>query len=160
MLLQSGTLVALAAGYLVFALIVTMAIRFPDFGSLLPGWLLDAFPSDKTNLAPYRFVHFLAIALIAARFIPKQSPVLEWRLFAPTVICGRQSLAVFCVGTLLSFIGHFVLTVSSGSLLVQLLIAVGGIVVMCAVAYYIIWSKRLDELAKGKPQQSERGAVV
>jgi hypothetical protein len=161
MLFQSRTLAALAAGYLVFALVVTMAIRFPDFGNLLPGWLLSAFPPDKTNLAPHRFVHFLAIALIAARFIPKQSPVLEWRLFAPAIICGRQSLAVFCVGTLLSFIGHFALTLSSGAFLVQLVIALSGIALMCAVAYYITWSKRQDKVvSQQKRKQFEPGAIA
>jgi hypothetical protein len=160
-LLRSPTLVSLSACYLVFALIITMAVRFPDFGSLLPGWLLDSFRPDKTNLAPHRFVHFLAIALIAARFIPKESPTLEWRLFAPAIKCEQQSLAVFCVGTFLSFIGHFALMISSGSFLVQVLIAISGIGLMSAVAYYIAWSKRQDKLAsKKKPEQFERGAIA
>ena len=46
----------LCLGYLVFALIMTMAGRFPAFGGMFPEWLFSAFnPNDKTNLAPYRF---------------------------------------------------------------------------------------------------------
>jgi hypothetical protein len=61
------------------------------------------------------------------------------------VVCGQQSLAVFCVGVFLSFVGHFMLSLSSGSLLVQVLVSVTGIAIMTIVAYYISWSKRQDK---------------
>ena len=58
--------------YLVFALIMTFAGRFPDFGALFPHWLYSAFnPNDKTNLAPYRFLHFAVIVILVIRFVPK-----------------------------------------------------------------------------------------
>ncbi|MGZ3009280.1 OpgC domain-containing protein, partial [Pseudomonas aeruginosa] len=41
--------------YLAFALVMTMAGRFPALGGMMPEWLFSAFnPNDKTNLAPYR----------------------------------------------------------------------------------------------------------
>src|SRR6266542_6419008 len=44
---------ALGGAYLLFALVMTMACRFPELRELLPGWLYDAFnPNDKTNLPP------------------------------------------------------------------------------------------------------------
>ena len=62
----------LSIAYLIFALIMTMAGKFPDFGALFPHWLYDAFnPNDKTNLAPYRFLHFVVIAILVIRFVPK-----------------------------------------------------------------------------------------
>ena len=46
--------------YLIFALIMTFAGKFPDFGALFPNWLYSAFnPNDKTFMAPYRFIHFV-----------------------------------------------------------------------------------------------------
>jgi len=55
---------------------------------------------------------------------------------------------VFCVGVFLSFIGHFTLTLSSGSLMTQILVAVLGVLIMIAVAYYVSWSKQQDKLVK------------
>ena len=47
-------------------MVMTMAGRFPDFAALFPHWLYSAFnPNDKTFLAPYRFLHFVVIAIMA-----------------------------------------------------------------------------------------------
>ncbi|WP_291861433.1 OpgC domain-containing protein [Bradyrhizobium sp.] len=136
----------LCVAYLVFALVMTMAGRFADFGALFPQWLYSAFnPNDKTDLAPYRFLHFVVIAIMIVRFVPKEWPGLEWRIFDPLVVCGQQSLAVFCVGVFLSFVGHFLLIMSSGSLLSQIFVSVSGFAIMTLVAYYISWSKRQDK---------------
>jgi hypothetical protein len=132
--------------YLVFALVMTMTGKFPEFGALFPHWLYDTFnPNDKTNLAPYRFVHFAVIVILVIRFVPKDWPGLEWRVFDPVIVCGQQSLAVFCVGVFLSFVGHFELMLSSGSLFAQIFVSVTGIAIMTIVAYYISWSKRQDK---------------
>jgi hypothetical protein len=132
--------------YLVFALVMTMAGRFEAFGDLFPRWLYEAFnPNDKTNLAPYRVAHFVIIAFFVTRFFPRDWPGLEWKMFAPVIKCGQQSLEVFCVGVFLSFIAHFLLTLSSGSVLVQILVSIAGIALMTAVAYYRAWSKKQDK---------------
>ena len=135
--------------YLVFAMVMTMAGKFPEFGSLFPHWLYGTFnPNDKTNLAPYRFVHFAVIVILVIRFVPKDWSGLEWRVFDPVIVCGQQSLAVFCVGVFLSFVGHFELMLSSGSLFAQIFVSVTGIAIMTIVAYYISWSKRQDKPPK------------
>ena len=113
---------------------------------MFPHWLYDTFnPNDKTNLAPYRFLHFVVIVILVIRFVPKDWPGLEWRVFDPVIVCGQQSLAVFCVGVFLSFVGHFELMLSSGSLFAQIFVSVTGIAIMTIVAYYISWSKRQDK---------------
>jgi hypothetical protein len=141
--------------YLIFAMIMTMASRFSDFGALFPNWLYSAFnPNDKTYMAPYRFLHFIVIAMLVVRFIPKNWPALEWKGFDPAIVCGQQSLAVFCVGVFLSFVAHFVLTLSSGSLLAQIVVSLAGICIMTIVAYYISWSKRQDKPAKAPTPKS------
>lgn len=134
-------------GYLILGLVMTMAGKFPDsFGALFPHWLYSTFnPNDKTNLAPYRFIHFVVIVIMVIRFVPKDWPGLEWKVFDPLIVCGQQSLAVFCVGVFLSFVGHFELSMSSGSLFAQIFVSVTGIAIMTIVAYYISWSKRQDK---------------
>ena len=125
---------------------MTMAGRFPDFGALFPKWLFDTFnPNDKTNLAPYRVLHFVVIAFFVTRFVSKDWKGLEARIFAPLIKCGQQSLAVFCVGVFLSFVAHFELMMSSGSLGAQIFVSVTGIAIMTIVAYYISWSKKQDK---------------
>ena len=132
--------------YMILGLVMTMAGKFPAFGEMFPHWLYSTFnPNDKTNLAPYRFLHFVVIVILVIRFVPKDWPGLEWKIFDPLVVCGQQSLAVFCVGVFLSFVGHFELSMSSGSLFAQIFVSVTGIAIMTIVAYYISWSKRQDK---------------
>jgi hypothetical protein len=125
---------------------MTMAARFDELRSLIPPEIYGAFnPNDKTNLAPYRFIHFVVIVIMVIRFVPKNWSALEWKAFDPLIVCGQQSLAVFCVGVFLSFVGHFELMMSSGSLFAQIFVSVTGIAIMTIVAYYISWSKRQDK---------------
>jgi hypothetical protein len=145
-ILRSPTLLYLGIAYLVFALVMTMAGRFPQLGNLLPRWLFDAFnPNDKVNLAPYRALHFIVAAFVVTRFVSKDWPGLEWRIFRPLIVCGEQSIAVFCLGVFLSFVGHFVLMLSSGSVPMQLLVSASGIAIMTLVAYYLSWSRQQDD---------------
>lgn len=151
-LINSPITLWLCVGYLLFALVMTMAGRFPGLAALFPEWLFSAFnPNDKTNLAPYRFIHFVVIVIMVIRFVPKDWPGLEWKIFDPVIVCGQQSLAVFCVGVFLSFVGHFELSMSSGSVFAQLFVSIAGIAIMTTVAYYISWSKRQDKPLKPPP---------
>lgn len=158
-LINSPITLWVCLGYLLFALVMTMAGRFPTLGGMFPEWLFSAFnPNDKTNLAPYRFLHFVVIVILVIRFVPKEWPGLEWKVFDPLIVCGQQSLAVFCVGVFLSFVGHFELSMSSGSLLAQIFVSVAGIAIMTTVAYYISWSKKQDKPLK--PPPAKPGAVA
>jgi hypothetical protein len=144
--LKSPVLLYLGIAYLIFAFVMTMAGRFPALGSMFPGWLFDAFnPNDKENLAPYRVLHFVVIAFFVTRFLSKDWRGLQWPVFQPLIICGRQTLSVFCVGVFLSFAGRLVLVTGSGSLLAQLLVSGFGIAIMTLVARYITWSKQQDQ---------------
>jgi hypothetical protein len=139
--------------YLVFALIMTMAGRFESFGALFPKWLYDAFnPNDKTFLAPYRVIHFVVIAFFITRFVPKDWSLLESKWLDPLIKCGQQSLQVFCVGIFLSFVAHFILMLSWGTIWAQLGVSTGGIAILTAVAYYGNWSKKQDKPSARSPK--------
>jgi len=136
---------ALGVAYLVFALAMTIAGRFPELGAMLPAWLHDAFiPNDRTNLGFYRLLHFMIVALFATRLIPQNWRGLNSPMTRPLIVCGEQSLSVFCAGVFLSFAGHFVLVTGSGSLIQQILVSLAGLVLMTLVASYVSWSKRQD----------------
>ena len=134
-----------AIGYLLFAFVVTMAIQSSDLGGLIPHWILQPFdPNDKTNLAPYRVLHFIALAVVVTRFLPLDSPILQWRALAPLVQCGRKSLQVFCTGIVLSFCAHAAIELSLNALWVQIAVGAIGISLMTAVAYCGTRSKGRD----------------
>src|SRR5205807_9100660 len=99
--------VALAAvGYLVLAFFIAMSWHSYFFKGIEPSWLAQWIvdhPIDKTDLHPFRVVHFLALALLAVRFVPR-----EWRAwqslpFRYAILCGQHSLEIFCAGVFLSF---------------------------------------------------------
>ncbi|MDB5640497.1 MAG: acyltransferase 3 [Bradyrhizobium sp.] len=99
---RSRIVLAASIAFVVLALVVTLAVRFNAVG-FMPAGLLEIFvPTDKTNLAPYRVLHFLALAVIMVRIIPKDWKGLKSRLLRPLVVCGQRSLEVFCVGIFLS----------------------------------------------------------
>jgi hypothetical protein len=148
-IIRSRTLLVLGAAYLAFALVITMAGRFPELRQWIPVSVYDAFnPNDKTNLAPYRLIHFVVFAFFVVRLVPRDWPGLEWPVFKPAIVCGQQSLEVFCFGIFLSFGAHFALVEISGTLPMQILVSVAGISAMTALAYYRSWSKKVEKAPK------------
>jgi hypothetical protein len=144
-ILERPILLHLGIAFLVFALVVTVAGHFSEIAEAFPGWLYDPSNSDdKTNLAPYRIVHFVVLVFVVTRLLPKDWPPLRGRILEPAIQCGQRSVAVFCVGVFLAFVGHFVLITSSESLLMQVFVSAAGIAMLTLVAYYISWSKQQD----------------
>jgi OpgC protein len=64
----------------------------------LPPGLDATFDDDKTNLPPYRFIHFVVLALFLVRSLPRDRPALQWRGLRPAIVCGvlRRHLPVVC----------------------------------------------------------------
>jgi hypothetical protein len=144
--LQGISILRIAAlAYLLFALVVTMAGRFPQLAEVVPISVLNAFlPNDKENLAPYRVLHFLAMAFLFSFLVPRNWRGFQWPALQPVVKCGEEWLAVFCAGVFLSFAGHFILITGPNSFGMHILVSVGGCSIMAAIAYYESWSKRQD----------------
>jgi hypothetical protein len=46
--------------------------------------------------------------------------MLQWRSLAPLIVCGRNSLQVFCIGIVLSFCAHAAIELSLNALVVQI----------------------------------------
>ncbi|HMM88359.1 OpgC domain-containing protein [Bradyrhizobium sp.] len=152
---------ALAWLYLLFALAMTVAGKFPQAG-IVPDLLLDLFPpGHRENLAPYRVLHFLALAFLFAYLVPRDWSGFQWPALQPIIRCGQEWLAVFCAGVFLSFAGHLVLITGADALIMHVLVSIAGISIMTAVAYYVSWSKRQDQkpafqtpAITGLPEQS------
>jgi hypothetical protein len=136
---------ALAGAYLLFAMVITLARHSPTLAAYLPDAVLDIFmPTGNENLAPYRVVHFLALAFLATHLVPEDHPALQWKSLQVVIRCGEEWLAVFCVGVFLSFAAHLILITGPNLVAMQIVVSLLGLAAMTAVAYYISWSKRQD----------------
>ncbi len=135
---------AAAATYLVFALVVTLAAHAPALAAQLPDFGISLSVSDKENLASYRVVHLLALALLFTYFVPRDWAPLRSKLLQPVMKCGEEWLTSFCAGVFLSFAAHFILITGPNSVAMQVLVSVSGIAMMTGIAYYISWSRRQD----------------
>jgi hypothetical protein len=142
--LASPVALWICIAYLAFGFVIAMIWNFPpQLGHLMPKWLEHwMYPVDKTNLDVLRFAHFLALAAITVRFLPKDWPPLKSRWLRPLILCGQHSLEIFCLGVFLAFAGHFVLAEVRSGPLMQVVVSLGGILVMSAMAWVISWYKR------------------
>jgi hypothetical protein len=157
-LIKSRAMLIFGVAYLVFALYMTMAGRFPSL--MVPSWLDHAVnPISKTNLDPLRFLHFVVLAILVVRILPREWPGFERPIFQPAIVCGQQSLEVFCFGVFLSFAAHFILVQISNAIWMQILVSIAGIALMTVLAYYRSWSKAMDKRpSKPVPEAAPRPA--
>jgi hypothetical protein len=135
----------LALAWLVFALLITTAGKNPQLANLVPDAVLGAFTTnDKQNLAPYRILHLLALALLFTWYVPRDWQGLRAKILQPVIKCGDEWLACFCAGVFLSLAGHLVLIMGPNSIALQVMVSAAGAALMTLIAYYISWSRRQD----------------
>ena len=148
-ILQSNLTLALAVLYLGFAFVVALSWHLPEL-TIVPHSLEHLiYPIDKTNLDVLRFAHFLALAILTVRFVPRTWPMLNSPLLYPAILCGQHSLEVFCLGVFLAFAGHFALVEISGAFWMQVVISVLGIVAMIGTATLVTWYKAMEGRGPG-----------
>lgn len=97
----------------------------------------------KTFATPVRLLQFLAlVAVMSAAY-----DLIERHL--PTIVSalsmlGRNSLPVFCIGSLLSLAGQIIRFASDGGFFVDTVLVAAGISVMCGVAWAAEWRARKE----------------
>ena len=100
--LRSRIVLGIAVAYLLFAFAITLTWYIEPLGRFVPLWLSDwMYPIDKTNLDVLRFAHFLALAAVTVRFVPRDWPALKSPFLQPAIRCGQHSLEIFCLGVFL-----------------------------------------------------------
>ena len=148
-ILSSPITLGIAVAYIAAAFFVTLTWYFPELAQVIPHRVEQfIYPIDKTDLDILRFVHFLALAVIAVRLVPKGWAGLESPWLKPMILCGQNSLQIYCLGVVLAFAGYFILIQSGSGILVHILIGVLGILMMSAVAVLFTWYKRATDKAK------------
>jgi hypothetical protein len=100
------------------------------------------FMFDKTFLSPARLLHMLSVvALFGGFFAVFQPWVRPLTSFASMM--GRNSLNVFCVGSILSLAGQLARYATESSFVVDLLVFLCGIAGMAATAWISEWRERI-----------------
>ena len=134
------------------SVIVRVSWTLHTFWEPVPPLLLKAlWPADKTDLSPVRLIPFVALVVLVAVHVPPTARFLSSAALRPLVLCGQQSLEIFCVGILLSALGHFVIGEYSARIPIQLAVNAVGIAIMILTARTIDWYKRIDRLPVLQP---------
>ena len=132
----------LAASVVAAGFIIKLSWTIHGIWDSFPGLLLkELWPVNKNNLSPIRVIPFFAAVAVVAIAVPANSSILRSRAARPLVLCGQQSLEIFCLGILLSALGHFVLSEYDSPISTQLLVNLAGILVMCLTAGMLDWYK-------------------
>jgi hypothetical protein len=143
--MRSPIILGVAVAYLIFAFAITLTWHFESLDRFVPALLKYwMYPVDKTNLDVLRFAHFLALAAVTVRFVPRNWSGLKSPILQPAIRCGQHSLEVFCLGVFLAFAGQFIIAESSGGPLLQTAVSLLGIFIMIATAYLISWYKGIE----------------
>jgi hypothetical protein len=147
----------IAVAYLVFAFLITMTWYFPRLAAYVPRWFSEwMYPIDKTNLDVLRFAHFLALAILTLRYVPRDWSALTRPMMRPAILCGQHSLEIFCLGVFLAFVAHFAMVEISDGIAMQILVSILGIVAMVATAALISWYKNIE--GRKSPRQATPNA--
>ncbi len=146
-LIRSRVALALAVAWILFALLIVMTWHVPFLEALVPKWMIKAvYPIDKTDLDMLRFTHFLALALVVTRYLPRNSAPLTSRWLRPLILCGQHSLPIFCFGVFLSFGAHWILMQYTRGVWEQLVVSAAGIVIMVAAAWILDRAEKVPNL--------------
>ena len=132
-LLTSRTVLALAGLYLILSLIIALGWSVKPPEALVPlAKLLSQ--TDKSNLAPLRLLHFLALAILAIWLVPRNWRGLTKPVMRGAIRCGENSLPIYCLGVLLALASHITLLGVSDGIAMQMVLSLVGILVMIAAA--------------------------
>jgi hypothetical protein len=117
------------------------------------------FVFDKTYLTPARLLHFLSLAALFAgsfgiirRYLPRPARFLS--------MLGRNSLNVFCVGSILSLLGQLARFALGGGMLVDTSMLVLGLTGLGITAWVSELRDRLRRSLPGLPQSSSSGPLA
>ena len=149
--IRSPVTVAAALAFLLAAAAIVVTWYVPRLAWPGSRWVSEFFyPTfDKTNLGIFRFLHFVALAVLTVRFVARDWPGLNWRVFRPAIICGQHSLEIFCLGVFLAFAGHFIFDELSNRVAVQFVVSAAGIALMVATATLMSWYKTMERRSAG-----------
>jgi hypothetical protein len=135
----------IAVPILVASVIAQVNRWWPD-PTLMPQPRL-LFILSKTYVTPLRLIQFLSVVAVfsvAYPYIERCVP----RLVEFLARLGRNSLLVFCVGSLLSLAGQIARLVYRGNIIGDTVVVILGIAIMAFVAWLPEWREKIRERSR------------
>lgn len=152
----SRTAIVVAVLFLSISLVIALRWRIQTLEVLIPQRVVELlYPMDKSNLDPLRLLHFLALAILATSFVPRNWRGLMMPVMRGAISCGQNSLPIYCLGVLLALAGHMALLDISGGLAMQMAVSAIGIVAMIAIATLL----NLISIKRGKQPRDNDIAI-
>ena len=122
------------------ALIIQLSWTLHHLNPRIPALLYQTlWPVDKSTLAPLRILSILALAVLVARLIPRDAAFMTSRIGWTVILCGQNSLNVFCLSILLSLLGNILLTFAGRAWWIVVAINLGGILIMVGLGLLTAW---------------------
>jgi hypothetical protein len=143
-IMRSRATLLLAVFYIAFGLIVTLSWQIEPLKWLIPDVISLIYPIYKSRLDPVRLLHFLALAVLVSRFIPRDWHGMMKPWMVAMIRCGENSLPIYCFSVLLSFLAFVILKQVYGSLAMQAAVSAVGIALIIAAATFLTWEAKLD----------------
>lgn len=147
----SRPLMWIAIGYVIFAFLVaapwTQIPGLENARVLAPDLLGHV---DKTYLSPWRLANVVALGYLAIILLSPQSHWLTRTWATGIGRCGRHSLEIFCLGTMLSFTGWVILVEAGSGLALQILVNTTGIGILWGTAWALALRNGGTEWAFGQ----------
>jgi hypothetical protein len=138
-----------AMGYVAFAFVVAAPwtqLAGLEQARLLPADLMGSM--NKSYLSPWRLMHVVALGYLAMILLSPQSGWLTQVWARGIGRCGRHSLEIFCLGTVLSFTGWVVLSEAGDGFVLQILVNSIGIGILWGTAWALAGRDRgADDVA-------------
>jgi hypothetical protein len=138
----------IAVPIVVFSVIVWVNYWLPDPTTLPQPRLL--FILAKTYVTPMRLIQFLAVVAVFSITYP------YIKRFFPALIeflsmLGRNSLIVFCVGSLLSLGGQILRLIYRGDIIGDTLVVICGVAIMALAAWLPEWREQARAKSRSRP---------
>ncbi|MBL8805575.1 MAG: OpgC domain-containing protein [Rhodospirillales bacterium] len=135
----------------VLAALAFLALAVPARLWVSVGYFLDGVPpafadlvyqfANKTDLGPLRLGSFLALAVAVVHLVPRSAAWLASAPASAVVLCGQNSLQVFCLGIFLSVSAHSLLLEFGHDISLQAAVTFGGCLLLLGAARVLSWSK-------------------
>ena len=137
-------LIGAAAAYALLCMLMLAPWRsLPGLAGakLVPHDVLGMF--SKTRMPTQRLLSILALAYLVAALVRPDARWLGSRAARLVGDCGRNSLVIFCLGTLLSFAGFVVLLEAGREWYFQVAVNAVGLGALVAVAWFLSQRKSM-----------------
>jgi hypothetical protein len=137
-----GWLPRIAIGFAAVAAVLSLSWSLHEAVNSVPEYVvLPETWFNKTMLPPARLLSVLSLAVLVGAFVPRHAGFLTSRLGWLVVLCGQNSLEIFCLSILLAVLANFVLNLEGYGLFLQILVNLAGLQIMFGGGLLLAWFK-------------------